>query len=80
MHPFYLLRLFSLFLLYQSSYSSGSRKSCYKAGHLPCNVYAPTGSPQNQVLITNSIFTSHIVSIGIEKKRSLGLLEYRISS
>lgn len=62
-----------LFLFYQFSYSCGSRKSCYKAGHLPCNLYAPIGSPQNQVLIMNSIFTSHIVStkIGKEKKKRL---------
>lgn len=32
-------------------------------------MYAPIGSPQNQVLIMNSIFTSHVVSIGIGKKK-----------
>lgn len=37
---------------------------------------APIGSPQNQILIMNSIFTSHIVSTGIErqkKKKVFGL-------
>lgn len=79
---FYLLYLL-LFLLYQFMYCCSSRKSCFKAGHLPCNMHASLGSPQNQVLIMNSIFTSHIVSTGIgkrKKKKVFGLLEYRISS
>lgn len=36
-------------------------------------MYGPIGNPQNQVLIMNSIFTSHIASIGKKKKGGRGL-------